>query len=146
MPARVCNCSRRTCSGQPAPRVLAERGQKEKTKRLQGSGAPKCGRQEHSLAFSVLLAVLLLCEVGLPLPHMLVQKLGQALKPATRRDLDTDGGEQAAGGSDADTVSVTDLLSLLFIKGHQEVFLASGDSMIFSLTVAGLTTGQNDSE
>lgn len=77
---------------------------------------------------------------------MLVQKLGQALKPATRRDLDTDGGEQAAGGSDADTVSVTDLLSLSFIKGHQEVFLASGDSMIFSLTVAGLTTGQNDSE
>lgn len=54
------------------------------------------------LALLALLFTLLVGEVRLPLPHVPVKTLGQALEPVAHRVSDADGGEWVAGGGDGD--------------------------------------------
>lgn len=68
--------------------------------------------QQRSLALPILCVhILVLSEVGLPLPHVPVQTLGQAPEPVTHRVPHADGGQRVAGGSDADAGRTTRAVS-----------------------------------
>lgn len=65
-----------------------------------GARGPARGLALPVLCVGVL--VLILGKVGLPLPHVPVQTLGQAPEPVAHRVPHADGRQRVAGGSDAD--------------------------------------------